>query len=262
MESSVALMQAASGLERLMIHNKNMGMLQDSNVAQISAALYYKANVISKLESNTAFKQKFHKIIFDQIEEDFGNYIDAKARIKPKSLHHVYEWRKTGQTSARLFNLYMLPSNTLSFKLDYQLLPSKSFVTNNISKKAYKFVDKAKIIESGTPVTISPRSSKRLVFKINNEIVFMGEGVSVTVKNPGGTAAKNQFKLAYSHFFSGGLVSQSIKKSGFTKLFVGKMAEALQIPLSIRKIQFSFSPNQIRTEADLALSSAFGGGIA
>lgn len=259
MESNVALLRAAAGLERLMVHNKNMGMLKDSNVVQISAALYYKANVIAGLESNSAFKNKFKQMIFDQIEKDFGNYIDAKARTKPKSLHHVYEWRKTGQKTGRLFKLYMIPSNTLSFKLDYELLPSRTFVSNGISKKSYKFSEKAHIIESGTPVTISPRSSKRLVFKINNSIVFMPEGASVVVKNPGGTAAKNQFKLAYSHFFSGSLVSSSFKKSGFTKLFSGAMAKALNTPTNIKKIQFSYSPNQVRTEAELALSQAFGG---
>lgn len=262
MESNVALLRAASGLERLMVHNKNMGIMKDSNVVQISAALYYKANVIAGLESNSAFKNKFKQMIFGQIEKDFGNYVDAKARVRPKSLHHVYEWRKTGQQSGRLFKLYMIPSNTLSFQLDYNLLPSRTFVSNKVSKKSYKFVEKAYIVESGTPVTISPRSSKRLVFKSGDSFVFMPEGASVTVRNPGGRAAKNQFKLAYSHFFSGSLVSSSFKKSGFTRLFSGAMAEALSVPANIRRIQFSYSPNQIRTEAEMALSKAFGGGIA
>jgi hypothetical protein len=85
------LIQAASGLERMMYANQS-GPLKDSTVAQVSAYVYYEAAVISKLTTNKQFQSAFAKIIFDQIDTDFGNYIDALARSKPKSLHHVYEW--------------------------------------------------------------------------------------------------------------------------------------------------------------------------
>ena len=71
MESNVALLQAASGLERLMVHNKNTGILKDSNVVQISAMLYYKASVISKLETNKNFIRKFHNMVFDSLRDEF-----------------------------------------------------------------------------------------------------------------------------------------------------------------------------------------------
>jgi hypothetical protein len=261
LESSVALLQASSGLERLMVHNKNRGILKDSNVVQISAMLYYKASVISKLETNKSFINKFHNMVFESLRDDFGNYVDAKARTKPKSLHHVYEWDKAGMPSARLFQLRRIDSDTLSFKLDYFFIPSRTFSSNKTSKKKYKFPDKASIMESGTPVTISPRSSKRLVFEINDQLVFMPEGQSVIVKNPGGKAAKNQFTLAYSHFFSGPLAGQSIRKSGFHRLFGSAMQRALDTPSSIKTVQYSFSPNSIRSQADAALSQAFGGGM-
>jgi hypothetical protein len=261
LESSVALLQAASGLERLMVHNKNAGILKDSNVVQISAMLYYKASVISKLETNKNFIRKFHNMIFDSLKDEFGNYVDAKARTRPKSLHHVYEWDKAGNPAARLFRLKRIDSNTLSFKLDFFFLPSKTFSSNKTSKKKYKFPNKASIMESGTPVTISPRSSKRLVFEINNQVVFMPEGASVIVRNPGGKAAKNQFTLAYSHFFSGPLAGQAIRKSGFHRLFGSAMQKALVTPSNIKTVQYSFSPNSIRSQADAALSQAFGGGM-
>jgi hypothetical protein len=258
LESSVALLQAASGLERLMVHNKNAGILKDSNVVQISAMLYYKASVISKLETNKSFIKKFHNMIFDSLTNEFGNYVDAKARVKPKSLHHVYEWDKAGSPVARLFKLRIINSNTLSFKLDYFFIPSKTFASNNTSKKKYKFPNKASIMESGIPVTISPRSSKRLVFEINDEVVFMPEGASVIVRNPGGKAAKNQFTLAYSHFFSGPLAGQAIKKSGFHRIFGSAMQKALATPSNIKTVQYTFSPNSIRSQADASLSQAFG----
>ena len=79
--------------------------LVDSNVAQISAAIYYQAHVVAKLTSSKEFKDKFKSVIFSQIMEDFGAYIDSQARVKPKSLHHVYEWKKVGNPGARLFKL-------------------------------------------------------------------------------------------------------------------------------------------------------------
>jgi hypothetical protein len=46
------------------------------------------------LQQISQFKALFTKTMFDQINTDFGNYIDALARSKPKSLHHVYEWKR------------------------------------------------------------------------------------------------------------------------------------------------------------------------
>ena len=252
-------MQAASGLERLMVGNKNSGILKDSNVAQISAFLYYEAQVIAKLERNKAFINRFQTMIFDSVNRDFGLFIDAQARTKPRSLHHVYEWNKTGSPDARLFKLHSIPSNSLSFKVDSEFIMSKSYVPTKRSKKSYKFANKASVMESGMPVTISPRSSKRLVFEISGEVVFMPEGATVTVRSPGGKAASHQYRILHTRFFTGQLVKESIKRSNFTQLFGGSMAKALRVPAGIKKVQYSFSPNTIKNEADAALSSAFGG---
>ena len=124
MDNSALLVQASSGLERMMYANQN-GPLKDSTVAQISAYVYYEAAVISKLTTNARFKAAFTKIMFDQIDTDFGNYIDALARSKPKSLHHVYEWKKAGNKTSRLFKLNRISEDGLSFKINYSLLPSK-----------------------------------------------------------------------------------------------------------------------------------------
>ena len=261
MESSTALLQAASGLERLMIHNKNTGILKDSNVAQISAVLYYKANVLAKLETNKTFIRKFQSMLFNELDKEFGLYVDAKARTKPKSLHHVYEWERTGNSESRLFKLNLMESSTLSFKLDYEFKISKTYSGNSTSKKKYKFPNKAFIMENSIPVTISPRSSRRLVFKINDFTIFMPEGASVKVANPGGKASTNQFTLSYSHFFSGPLAGQAIKKSGFVKLFGSAMSKALSAPSGIKKIQYSFSPNSIRSQAEASVERVFGGSL-
>jgi hypothetical protein len=252
------LIQAASGLERMMYANQK-GVLKDSTVAQISAFVYYEAAVISKLTTNKAFQNAFSKMMFDQINLDFGNYIDALARSKPKSLHHVYEWKKTGNKSARLFRLNKTTQVGLSFGINYEFLPSKSMVPAATGKRRHMFINKASIMEKGEPLVIRPKSADRLVFEIDGETVFMPKGASVTVRRPGGSGARNQFTLAHSRFFSGRLVNDSIKKSGFQRLFNSSMTKALGVPSDIKRVKYSFSANTIRSQADSALTLSFGG---
>jgi hypothetical protein len=241
------LVQAASGLEKYMAGSKP-GVLKDSTVAQISAFVYYQSHVIAKLSKNKGFINRFHDVIFDSIDKEFGQYMDAQARIKPKSLHHVYEWNKMGNAGSRLFKLKMLPSTDLSFKISYGLLE-------------HVFREKASIMEAGMPLKIAPRHSERLVFETNGYTVFMPKGASVTVLRPGGVSVKDEFKTQYGIFFKGQLVNQAIKKSGFQNIFNQSIAKALRVPVSIKKVRYSFSPNTIRTEADNALTASFGGSM-
>ena len=244
-----------------MVGASDAGVIKDSNVAQISAFLYYQANVAAKLTSNKAFQRLFKTKIFSQIDKDFGLFIDSQARTKPKSLHHVYEWNKTGQTTSRLFKLNRIDSIGLSFKINYDLKLSKSSVPtkNRKQKSRYVFANKAAVMEKGMPITIRPKSAERLVFEIDGEAVFMPKGKSVTVRSPGGIASTNQFDLAYSRYFSGPMVSHSIKASGFQNIFGSKFEKAMRVPSSISKVRYSFSPGTIRLQADAALTEQFGG---
>lgn len=252
-------LQAASGLVNLMAGQPISGAIKDSTVAQISAAIFYKTNVLAKLSSNLAFQNSFSKTLFRQIDKDFGEYIDAKARTSPKSFHHVYEWNQAGTKEARLFKLNKLAQDGLSFKLNYELLDSKSFVPSENSNHKHVFVKKAFIMEQGKTVVISPRKSERLVFDINGYTVFMPKGQSVTVNKPGGAATKNSFLSSYKYFFTGQLINMSIKKSGFQRLFNSAMTRALTVPVQIKTVKYKFSPNSIASEADAALLAAFTG---
>jgi len=89
----------------------------------------------------------------------------------------------------------------------------------------------------------------------------MPKGAAVTVKRPGGSAARNQFSLAYSRFFSGQLVNTSIKNSGFQSLFNSRLTKAMKLPSTIKKVQYKFSANVVRSQADSALALAFGGAL-
>ena len=249
---------AASGLERYMMGDKNT-VLKDSTVAQISAYLYYNAHVIAKLTQNKSFQSRFSKTMFDQIEKDFGAYADSQARVRPKNLHHVYEWKQAGTPNARLFKLKILSQDGLSFKIGYEFTQSKTLVPTTKGVHRHVFKNKAMIMEQGLPVVIRPRFSERLVFETVTGTVFMPKGKSVTVKSPGGKGTTSQFKLTYNKFFSGNLVNNSIKNSGFQRLFGTSISKALKAPSGIKRVQYKFIPNTIRLQADAALHQSFGG---
>lgn len=254
------LVQAASGLENLMA-GQVPGVLKDSTVAQVSAYIYYQSNVIAKLTTNKEFQSKFTKTIFDQINADFGEYIDAIARSRPRNMHHVYEWKKVGNPSGRLFKLNVLSTEGLSFRLGFEFKPSRSIVPSSNSRRRHTFPNKASVMEAGIPLKISPRNAERLVFEYNGETVFMPKGKSVTVNRPGGSGVKNQFVLAYSRFFNGQLVNNSIKKSRFQQIFNSGLVRAMRLPVGIKKVQYKFYPKTLLSQADSALSQAYGSSL-
>ena len=61
-------------------------------------------------------------MLFKQIDKDFGQYIDALSRTKPKAFHHVYEWGKAGKPAARLFKL-----RTIEYTLYIQMYLQTNF---------------------------------------------------------------------------------------------------------------------------------------
>jgi hypothetical protein len=220
-------------------------ILKDSTVAQISAAVYYHAQVVSKLTTSNAFEKKFQSVIFKQIEQDFG----------------LYEWNKVGNRGARLFNLSILSTDGLSFKITSSFLPSKSAVPNEFAKRKHVFINKASVMEAGMPLTIRPRSAERLVFETSTGVVYMPKGASVTVTRPGGGKATGRFQIAYAQFFTGNLVNSAIKKSGFQQIFNSSLTKAMRVPADVRKVKYSFSANTLRMQADSALEAAFGGAV-
>jgi hypothetical protein len=259
--SEALALQAASGLVNLMSGQPVSGTIKDSTVAQISAAIFYKTNVMAKLTSNIGFQTLFTNTIFNQVNKDFGEYIDAKARANNRSFHHIYEWGKTGDSSARLFKLNKISQDGLSLKINYDLMDSKSFVPSSNSKRRHVFIKKASVMEEGRSVVIKPRHAERLVFDINGYTVFMPKGESVTVNKPGGVSTKNSFLSSYKYFFTGQLVNLSIKKSGFQRIFNSKMTKALDLPVQIKTVKYKFSANSVADEADAALIAAFAGGM-
>jgi hypothetical protein len=122
-------------------------------------------------------------------------YVDSEARSNPRALHHVYEWYKTGSPSARLYDFDYTVSNLgLSIKSNFKQSTS---IANGSSTPFY---NKAKIMEEGVPITISPKKSNVLVFEADGETVFTT--TDVTIENPGGQNVAGSFEKIVDEFFN------------------------------------------------------------
>lgn len=140
-------------------------------------------------------KPKFANNMGIGVIEMLKQYVDSSARANPEMLHHMYEWSQTGSPGARLFDLnYLVVGTGLSI--------NASFRQSNSIKLGSKtpFYDKARIIEYGIPVKITPQKAQALVFDANGETVFVkGE---VQVENPGGDKAVGGFEKVFNEFFN------------------------------------------------------------
>jgi len=141
-----------------------------------------------------------------------NQYVDASARLNESSLHHVYEWYRVGSPSARLFDLDYTVSNVgLSINGTFKQSKTMSSTSNE------PFYNKAKIMESGMPVTIKPKKAKALSFEVDGEQIFTKS--PVTVINPGGENTKGSFSKVIDEFMLVYFKQSFLKASGLFDYF-------------------------------------------
>lgn len=146
------------------------------------------------------------------IKEMLEIFIDTNARSNPQALHHIYEWYKTGSPDARLFDISYSVSNAgLSF---YSTFTQSTSIREGSSTPFY---NKAKIMEDGMPVTISPKKSQVLVFEENGETVFTKSPVKVL--NPGGAQVQGSFERVVNLFFTRYFTQAFLRSSGVAEYF-------------------------------------------
>lgn len=145
------------------------------------------------LEGAESGKKEFLNDLGKGIIYSLGQYIDLEARANSNSLHHVYEWYKVGSPAARLFDLsYTVSSIGLSINSNFRQ-------SSTISKDSSEpFYNKAKIMESGIPITITPKSGGVLRFESGGNEIFTKK--SVTVDYPGGAEVKGSFERVFDEF--------------------------------------------------------------
>ena len=237
-----------------MLAGGSKGMIKDNgSVSKIAAALYYKAASLDYLVNSSLTQKTVKTRIFNQINKDLSFYVDAQARSHTSRLHHVYEWKRPGDPSARLWSLDMTPSAGYNMSLSYSFKQSRSTVPNTRSLKKYVFKEKARIMEYRIPVVIKPKAASiRLAFEgSNGKLVVLPKGQSVRVKNPGGNNVYAGFGRTYERFFKGNMVRESIEDSGVRQAVTRATKNSTKVPtlisskLNIGKI----SPEAVRSLA-------------
>jgi len=158
--------------------------------------------------------QQGKKIFFNNLgtntSDMLNKYIDSSARTNPQALHHIYEWYQVGSPEARLYDIKYTVSNLgLSFMTNFKQSTSIKNGSN------IPFYDKARIMEDGISVTITPKKSPVLVFEKDGETVFTKN--SVTVDNPGGNATKGSFENIIDSFFTRYFTQAFLRSSGISK---------------------------------------------
>lgn len=127
------------------------------------------------------------------VSEIASQFIDTNARVSPGTLHHVYEWYKTGSPEARLFDIDYTVSNLgLSFISKFK----QSSTVSNGAREPFR--NKAEIMENGTTIVIRPRNAEVLRFEVDGEVVYTKK--PVVVDNPGGNT-QGEFEKAFDMFF-------------------------------------------------------------
>ena len=131
--------------------------------------------------------QFFHNLGLN-ISEMLQKYIDSNARVNPTALNHIYEWYQVGSPNARLYDIkHTVSNNGLTFITNFKQSSSIKDGSN------VPFYDKARIMEEGIPVTITPRNSNVLVFekvidsfftKYFTQAFLRSSGISQYLENP------------------------------------------------------------------------------
>jgi hypothetical protein len=169
------------------------------------------------LEGAITGKKEFLDNLGSSVIESLKNFIDMNARVDPQSLHHVYEWQQVGQETGRLFDLnYVATSGGISVNGTLKQSQSVAFGANT------PFYDKAKIMESGMPITIRPRYSEVLAFEENGEKIFTKKDVHID--RPGGASVQGSFERVFDTFFSTYFSQSFLSSSGLRKYLENPIA--------------------------------------
>ena len=196
----------------------------DDLIKKLSNSVKYSNGFLAGIEKG---KGLFLKNLGNGTIVALNQYIDAMARSDRQALHHVYEWYQEGSPAARLFDFdYRVSRGGLSLDGTFRQ-------SNTASRDASKpFYDKAKIMELGIPVTITPSGSGSLRFNVGGEEVFTKN--SVRVNNPGGDEVQGSFERVFDSFMTNYFKQSFLKASGLydylknPKIYKNNFAEGVR----------------------------------
>lgn len=159
------------------------------------------------IEGTNRGKKIFLENLGRGVIDALSYYIDSNARMNKEALHHVYEWYQTGSPDARLFNIKYTISN-LGLSVNSTFSQSRS-ISNNSKEPFY---DKARIMEKGVPITISPSANGVLAFEKDGTMIFTKK--TINIKNPGGTEVAGSYEKVFDSFFGKYFTQAFLRASG------------------------------------------------
>lgn len=203
---------------------------------KILASARYHELVLSKIHNGRIAKD-IAKSGANIVDKYFGLWLDNQARRDPERFHHLYEWNKTGNKNARLFECEI--SNSSSPVINFYL---KESVEPN--DNGHVFSNKATVMESGESVTIEPVDSEVLAFEIEGEMVFTPN--EITVENPGGKETNGAFVGAFYNFMSHE-AEKSLSSMGFSNTILNTIKNNSDRTLSLMNNNYVINPLQEST---------------
>jgi len=191
-------------------------------------------------------REQVAKAAFTIIGKEFVRQTNRYASANKSSMHHVYEWNKSGNNSSRLFRLnrdyvqdgkLIISTKLLDSRTSVPVSPQLRKVGKNGKsvKGGHIFKNKASVMEAGKPITIQAKGAKALAFPGRNGIVFIPKGRSVTVRNPGGKAVGGSFTRHTKEWFKNPVnTTGSLLSSGYLKKLEIEIAKCLSVNKSGR----------------------------
>lgn len=154
----------------------------------------YDGTLLTDLYQNPVNKEKINRGAAFIVKNYFDEYMDSRARQDSKSFHHVYEFDRTGEKSARLFKGTVVSNGDFA-TIKYSFTPAKM-----PNRFGYEFANKAEVMEENNPVYIYPKNGTYLKYKLSNGR-FIKSRFSY-VRNPGGQKVAGSFEKTFNQFMN------------------------------------------------------------
>jgi hypothetical protein len=175
--------------------------INKDSLSNLENQLNLKVEAIGMM-TQKSYLQEVSKAAFVIVGEKFMKAIDRYSALNPKRMHHIYEWGKVGNPTARLFVLERVAllggtsvtqSNFLMSKTPVPINPELLFPgkTGKYVSRRNIFRNKASVMESGVPITY--QAQRMLAFMGRDGMKFIQPGTTINIRNPGGVATKSSF---------------------------------------------------------------------
>jgi hypothetical protein len=153
------------------------------------------------------------------MSDEFTDHMSTIAPAQQARFHHVYEWGMIGNPLGKLWSDRLVGHGnnrvaTFQWRASKKTVPVREDFAEVGVKQIHVFVWKAPVMESGTPVTVTPKRGQFLVYftgPTSPEYKYPGPGGEeqvittnpIRVQHPGGKATTGAFIREYVSWWAG-----------------------------------------------------------